>query len=133
MNFYLYDCGMEQEDYLETIYNLDQELGYVRISDIARALELSKPSVTQMMKKLDKEGCVKYKAYCPLQLTAKGRTIGKKVAERHEVLAEFFTILGIPEKTQEQDIHGIEHYLSPMTLAKLKEVNEFLKERGFGK
>lgn len=123
---------MEQEDYLETIYKLEKELGYVRISDIARVLELSKPSVTQMMQKLDADGCVEYKPYCPPKLTAKGKKIGEKIAERHKVLAEFFTILGIPENIQEKDIHGIEHCISPVTLEKLKEVNAFLKQKKFG-
>lgn len=122
---------MEQEDYLETLHDLEKELEYVRISDVAKALNLSKPSVTQMMQRLEKDGCVKYEPYSPLKLTTKGRRIGKKVAERHKVLAEFFTILGIPEKTQEKDIHGIEHCLSSSTLSQLKKASKFLKDKGF--
>ncbi|MBI4235205.1 transcriptional regulator [Candidatus Peregrinibacteria bacterium] len=122
---------MEQEDYLETIYDLHEAKGYIRISDVAMALNLSKPSVTQMMQRLKKEGCVIYAPYQPLQLTEKGRKIGKGVAERHKVLAEFFTILGIPEKTQLKDIHGIEHSLSPVTLKTLKELTQFLKDQKF--
>lgn len=118
---------MEQEDYLETIYNLECTPGHARISDIAKILELSKPSVTQMMQRLDKEGYVIYKPYYPLKLTSKGKQIGKCVAERHKVLAEFFTILGVPKKIQEKDIHGIEHCLSPITLKKLKNLSDKLK------
>lgn len=119
---------MEQEDYLETIYKLNLYQRLVRISDIAKILKLSKPSVTQMMQRLEKEDCVIYKPYLPLQLTSKGKKIGKKIADRHEVLAEFFTLLGIPRKIQEKDIHGIEHSLSPLTLKKLKEVTKLLKK-----
>lgn len=119
---------MEQEDYLETIYKLTTEQGLVRISDIAKILKLSKPSVTQMMQRLEKDKCVIYKPYLPLQLTGKGKKIGKKVAERHKVLAEFLTILNIPENIQEKDIHGIEHSISPITLKKLKELSAFLKK-----
>lgn len=120
---------MEQEDYLEAIYKLNLEQGLVRISDIAKILKLSKPSVTQMMQRLEKDNCVIYKPYLPLQLTDKGKRIGKKVAERHEVLAKFFTLLKIPPKIQEKDIHGIEHNLSPMTLKRLREVTNFLKKK----
>lgn len=120
---------MEQEDYLETIYNLKKELGHVRVSDIAKALSLSKPSVTQMMQRLEKEGYVKYQPYLPLKLTAKGSRIGRSVAEKHEVLAEFLTTLGIPKAVQEKDIHGIEHFLSPITLQKLKKTTKFLKDK----
>ncbi len=122
---------MEQEDYLETIYNLKKEKGFVRISDIATILELSKPSVTQMMQRLEKDGLVEYQPYQPLELTAKGKKIGKDVAERHEVLADFFTVLGIPENIQDKDIHGIEHCLSPTTLKKLKKVTAFLKKKKY--
>lgn len=124
---------MEQEDYLETIYNLKKDLGHIRISDIASTLKLSKPSVTQMMQRLEKEGYVNYKPYLPLKLTAKGSRIGRKVAERHEVLAEFLTTLKIPKAIQEKDIHGIEHFLSPLTLQNLKKVTKFLKEKNFPK
>ncbi len=120
---------MEKEDYLETIYKLGISHDHVRISDLAKALNLRKPSVTQMMQRLEKEGCVNYKPYLPLKLTKKGRNIGKQIAERHKVLAEFFTILGIPKHIQEKDIHGIEHCLSPTTLLKLKKITKKLKEK----
>lgn len=122
---------MEQEDYLETIFDLKNENDHVRISDVAKALGLSKPSVTQMMQRLHKEGCVIYKPYFPLALTNKGQKIGKGIAQRHKALAEFFTILGIPESTQEKDIHGIEHSISPTTLKKLKEVTKFLQKNNY--
>lgn len=122
---------MEQEDYLETIYELETQKGIIRISDIARILSLSKPSVTQMMQRLLKEKYVLYKPYIPLKLTDKGRGVGKKIAERHRVLADFFTLLGVPPKIQEKDIHGIEHFLSPITLSRLKKLNFFLKKKKY--
>ena len=122
---------MKKEDYLETIYELQKKLDFVRISDIALEMKLKKPSVTQMMQRLHEDACVNYKAYNPVRLTKKGENIGKKVAERHRVLAEFFTILGIQKKIQEKDIHGIEHHLSPSTLEKLKKVNKFLITKKF--
>lgn len=122
---------MEKEDYLETIYNLDNLNGLVRISDIAKILDLKKPSVTQMMQRLHKDKSIIYKPYLPIVLTPKGKKIGKNVAERHKVLASFFTLLGITEKIQEKDIHGIEHSLSPSTLKQLKKVTKFLKNSNF--
>jgi Mn-dependent DtxR family transcriptional regulator len=63
-----------------------------------------------------------------MRLTAKGRKAAQYVIERHEALGDFFTTLGISKKIQEHDIHGIEHYLSPVTLTKLRAVTKFLKE-----
>ncbi|MBI2634278.1 MarR family transcriptional regulator [Candidatus Peregrinibacteria bacterium] len=122
---------MEQEDYLETIYKIAQTRDYVRVSDLAKELGLSKPSVTQMIQRLQKEGYIIHKAYEPLKLTKKGKLIGQKVAERHEVLAEFFTLLEIPKRIQEKDIHGIEHHLSPITLKKLRAVTKRLNGKKF--
>ncbi len=122
---------MEQEDYLETIYDLLKEKGDIRISDIAEVLNVSKPSVTQMMQRLEKEECILYEPYARIKLTEKGYKKGKSVAQRHKVLAEFFTILGISKHVQEKDIHGIEHSLSETTLKKLKEVSAFLKKKRF--
>ena len=122
---------MEQEDYLETIYKLGLEQEAVRVSDVAKILQLSKPSVTQMMQRLEKDECVIYKPYLPLKLTSKGTKIEKKVAERHAVLAEFLTLLEIPEKIQEKDIHGIEHSLSPITLERFRKTTKFLKDNKF--
>jgi len=122
---------MEKEDYLETIYELAEKNGHVRISDISETLKISKPSATQMMQRLKKEGCVVYNPYMPIKLTKTGKSIGKGVAERHKVLAEFLTLLKIPEKTQEKDIHGIEHSLSPITLKRLKQATIFLKKHNF--
>ena len=113
---------MEKEDYLETIYKLKQEKGYIRVSDIAEALKITKPSVSQMCRRLEDEGCLICETYKPIQLTKKGQAIGKKIADRHEVLEEFLSFLQIPAKTREKDIHGMEHCLSEITLKKLKEL-----------
>ncbi len=124
---------MEQEDYLETIYNLQTKTKHVRISDVAQILDVSKPSVTQMIQRLHKDGYIIYKPYTPLDLTKKGKKIAIRVASRHSALSEFLTVLGVPQYIQEKDIHGIEHCLSPVTLKRLKEVTQFLKAKKFKK
>ena len=124
---------MEQEDYLETIYELLAKTKHVRISDVAEILHVSKPSVTQMIQKLHKDGYIIYKPYTPLDLTRKGKKIALQVASRHSALTEFFTLLGVPHHIQEKDIHGIEHCLSPVTLKRIKEVTQFLKTKKFKK
>lgn len=122
---------MEQEDYLEVIYHLCSGPDPVRISDIAKSLHLRKPSVTQMMQRLAKTGLIVYRPYFPVKLTVEGRRIGKKIAERHAVLAKFLTMIGVPKGIQKKDIHGLEHFLSPVTLRKLKRVTRVLKMRDF--
>lgn len=117
---------MEKEDYLETIYELQQAKGYVRVSDIAENLKLKKPSVSQMFHRLQEDGYVIYQPYKPIQLTAKGRKIAKKIAKRHQVLEKFLSYLKIPRHIREQDIHGMEHCISDITLEKLEELTNSL-------
>jgi Mn-dependent DtxR family transcriptional regulator len=120
--------GMEREDYLQTIARLDKAFGEARISDIAKVLNVSKPSASQMVERLEKEGSASHERYGALKLTPKGHRAAAHVIERHEALAEFFTTLGISKKIQDHDIHGLEHYLSPITLKKLRAVTKFLKD-----
>lgn len=120
--------GMEREDYLHAIYGLEHKKGHARISDIAKALGVSKPSASQMMHRLEKEGYLLHEPYVQLKLTKKGKSAARSVNERNSVLREFFTVLGIAKKVQEHDIHGIEHYLSPVTLKKLRAVTKFLSD-----
>ena len=122
--------GMEREDYLQTIAGLEKAFVEARVSDIAKALQVSKPSASQMVERLKKEGYLSHQPYAALQLTPKGKRAAATVIERHEALEDFFTTLGISKKIQERDIHGIEHYLSPVTLNKLRALTKFLKEIG---
>jgi Mn-dependent DtxR family transcriptional regulator len=120
--------GMDQEDYLHAIYQLAQDGKEARISGLAEALKVRKPSASQMAERLNKQGYVTYQPYQDIRLTAKGRRIALAIHERHEALAEFFTTIGIPKKVQEHDIHGMEHYLSPPTLKKLRAITKFLRD-----
>ncbi|KMZ41376.1 MULTISPECIES: transcriptional regulator MntR [Bacillales] len=100
------------EDYLERIYNLIEEKGYARVSDIAEALEVHPSSVTKMVQKLDKDKYLVYEKYRGLVLTPKGKKIGKRLVDRHTLLEEFMRIIGLDEEHIYQDVEGIEHHLS---------------------
>ena len=115
------------EDYLERIYELIEQKGYARTIDIAEALDIRQPSVTAMVQKLADAGYLNYEKYRGLTLTAKGRAVAAAVRERHQTLKRFFTLLDLPAATQEHDIEGIEHYLSPATLSSLAKLAEFFE------
>jgi Mn-dependent DtxR family transcriptional regulator len=116
------------EDYLERIQELIQEKGYARMVDIASSLNVRQASVTSMVQKLGDLGYVDYVKYRGLVLTEKGRSVADNVQRRHETLTRFFSLLGLDAATQQEDIEGIEHHLSPETLGALDDLAEFLKE-----
>ncbi|WP_028544123.1 transcriptional regulator MntR [Paenibacillus taiwanensis] len=100
------------EDYLERIYKLIDEKGYARVSDIAEGLEVHPSSVTKMIQKLDKDQYLIYEKYRGLVLTSKGKKIGKRLVDRHELLEQFLSIIGVQEEHIYTDVEGIEHHLS---------------------
>src|SRR3989442_8264894 len=86
------------EDYLEQILDLINTKGYARVVDIAEGLKISQASVTNMVQRLDAEGLLKYEKYRGLVLTTAGETLARNIMHRHQLLTDFFTLLGIDEK-----------------------------------
>ena len=116
------------EDYLERIYELIEGKGYARMVDIARTLRIRQASVTQMVQKLGENGFVRYEKYRGLALTAKGKGVARAVRRRHQVLEEFFKLLGVNGETAQRDLEGIEHHLSTASVGRIEELVRFLRE-----
>ena len=117
------------EDYLEVVYELVQYKGYATTIDISEYLNVSSPSVTYMMQRLNESGHLNYEKYRGIRLTDKGTLVAKGIRERHGLLAEFLKIIGVDEDTANKDAEGIEHYLQPKTLAKLEQFLEDIKKK----
>ncbi len=109
------------EDYLEVVYELVQQKGYATTIDISDYLNVSSPSVTSMMKKLDEKGFLRYEKYRGMRLTEKGIEVAKAIHKKHGILAEFFKMIGVQDDIANEDAEGIEHHLHPETLKKLEE------------
>jgi Mn-dependent DtxR family transcriptional regulator len=117
------------EDYLEVVYELVQYKGYATTIDISEYLNVSSPSVTYMMQRLNDSGHLKYEKYRGIQLTDKGILVAKNIRERHGFLAEFLKIIGVDEDTANKDAEGIEHHLQPITLEKLEDFIRDIKKK----
>ena len=109
------------ENYLETILVLSQRSREVRSIDIANELEFSKPSVSVAMKKLRESGHIEVDSNGFITLTDIGRKVAENIYERHTVLSEMLTALGVDPKTAAKDACRIEHDISSETFEKLKE------------
>src|SRR4030095_8641104 len=75
------------------------------------------------------QGYVNYERYRGLVLTAKGREVACRIQRRHETLARFFSLLGLDPGAQRRDIEGIEHHLSPATVALLADLAAFFEKQ----
>ena len=115
------------EDYLEIISELVELKGYATTLDISRYMNVSAPSVTKMLQRLDESGFLEYEKYHGINLTYKGIQIAEGIRQKHGILLEFFEILGIGYDTANEDIEGIEHHLNPKTIKQLRKFITFLK------
>ncbi|HSD04164.1 MAG TPA: iron dependent repressor, metal binding and dimerization domain protein [Nitrosopumilaceae archaeon] len=115
------------EDYLEVISELVELKGYANTIDISRYMNVSAPSVTKMLRRLDKNGYLEYEKYHGINLTAKGNSIADAIRQKHGILVEFFKILRIDHQIANQDAEGIEHHLNPKTIKQLRKFITYLK------
>ncbi len=115
------------EDYLEIISELVELKGYATTLDISRYMNVSAPSVTKMLQRLDESGYLEYEKYHGINLTTKGAQVAEGIRQKHGILLEFFEILGIGYETANQDAEGIEHHLNPKTIKQLRKFITFLK------
>jgi len=115
------------EDYLEVISELVDMKGYATTLDISRYMNVSAPSVTKMLKKLDADGYLEYEKYYGIDLTEGGQRIADNIKQKHGILLEFFGILGIGKEIANQDAEGIEHHLNPKTIRQIRKFVTFLK------
>jgi len=115
------------EDYLERIYKLIDEKGYARVSDIAEGLEVHPSSVTKMIQKLDKDEYLIYEKYRGLVLTTKGKKVGKRLVDRHQLLEEFLGLIGVQEENIYRDVEGIEHHLSWDSITRIETLVEYFR------
>ena len=108
--------GQSAEDYLERIQDLIQTKGCARAVDIASSLRVRRASVTSLVQKLGALGYLNYEKYRVLVLTQKGRAVAARIKKRHQTLSRFFSLFGLDQAAQRNDIEGIEHHLSAQTV-----------------
>ena len=116
-----------EEDYLEVIAELVELKGYATTLDISRYMNVSPPSVTKMLQKLDEKKYIEYEKYHGINLTNNGRQVADSIRKKHSILLEFFEILNIGQEIANQDTEGLEHHLNPKTIRQLRKYITFLK------
>ena len=109
------------ENYLEAILSLREAHGMVRSIDIANHLHFSKPSVSVAMKKLRESGYIEMDEDGLISLRPAGEEIARRIYERHQLLTQLFTRLGVDPEVAAADACKVEHDLSEETFQKIKE------------
>ena len=103
------------EDYLEEIYRLSLDPGFIRITDVAKRLDVSLPSVNKAVKILSEKGYLNYLPYRNINLTEKGKKTGQFLVYRNQMIQNFLQVIG-SKADKVAEAEAIEHYLSRETI-----------------
>ena len=112
------------EDYLEAILVLQKQKGIVRSVDVARHMDVSKPSVCHAVATLKNGGFLTMDNGFFLHLTDVGREVAEQIYEKHRFFTERLIAAGVDPKTAEADACRIEHVISEASFQRLKESAE---------
>ncbi|MEI6339948.1 MAG: manganese-binding transcriptional regulator MntR [Verrucomicrobiota bacterium] len=112
------------QDYVEAIADLIAAQGEARATDLAKSLGVTHVTVIRTVQRLQREGLVTTQPYRSIFLTESGRRLAAKTKARHERVVVFLEALGVSSATARVDAEGIEHHVSPETMAAFE---KFLK------
>ena len=109
------------EDYLETILVLQQKHGMVRSVDVARHMEVTKPSVCHAVATLRDGGFLTMDKDFFLHLTDLGREIAEQTYEKHRFFTDLLTEAGVDPASAERDACRMEHVISQESFERLRD------------
>lgn len=109
-----------QENYLESIFALEEKSGSAHVLDIAASVGVHKSTVTAALKTLSAKGLVNYAPYGAVTCTPEGRRIAGRVAHSHEVIRDFLQeILLVDPEAAEENACRMEHVMDPDVMDRL--------------
>ncbi|SMB81758.1 iron (metal) dependent repressor, DtxR family [Desulfonispora thiosulfatigenes DSM 11270] len=115
------------EDYIEMIYRICLKEEFVKMGDLAKALNVTPSSANKMVNKLRRMELVKYEKYGVIEITEEGNILGEYFLHRHKTIEEFLFLLGIKNNVLEET-EKVEHSISKETLTKIKLFIDFMKQ-----
>lgn len=118
--------NISKEDYLSTIYKHRDSDGTIKSNQIAERLDISGAAVTDMLKKLSKDGYVDYKKYKGIRLTKIGEEYAMNMVRRHRIWEMFLhQVVGIPWDKVHAEAENLEHSSSDDLIDRLEEMLDF--------
>ena len=109
------------EDYLEAILVLYKKTGMVRSVDVARHLEVSKPSVCHAVATLRDGGFLTMDEDYFLHLTDAGLEVAEQIYEKHRFFTERLIEAGVDPETAERDACRMEYVISQESFERLRD------------
>ncbi|MCH7965346.1 MAG: metal-dependent transcriptional regulator [Bacteroidetes bacterium] len=118
--------NISKEDYLSTIYRHRNNEGGIKATQLAEQLEISNAAVTDMMKKLSRDGLVNYARYKGIKLTEHGESYARNMIRRHRIWELFLQrIVGMPWDKVHDEAEQLEHSSSDELINRLEEILDY--------
>jgi DtxR family Mn-dependent transcriptional regulator len=118
---------VSEEDYLKAIYEITKTKKIARTREIARKMNVSDASASEMIVKLRKKGFVIHRPHKGLMLTEKGKTKAKEIVKRHEVIERFLSDVLKIRKDVHEEAERLEHVISKASLRKMNSLSTICK------
>ena len=109
-----------RDDYLETILLIKQSKGYCRAINIANELNVTKPSVSVELGKLQEMGLITVDEEKMIHFTEEGQALAELTYAKHCYFREMLLSVGVDEETAEREACAMEHALSGDSFYKIK-------------
>jgi DtxR family Mn-dependent transcriptional regulator len=101
------------EDYLRTIYALEDEIQPVIAARVADEMGVSASTMVSTLRRLQREGYIKVERRKEIRLTSEGRKVAEQILRRHFLIERFLTdLLGLDWVKAHQEAHRLEHAVS---------------------
>lgn len=118
--------NISQEDYLTAIFRNLDDTGEIKPNLLAEKLEISNAAVTDMLKKLSRDGLIDYKKYKGIKLTTEGESYAKNMLRRHRIWEVFLhDTLGMGWDKVHDEAEKLEHSSSDTLINLLEEFLNF--------
>ena len=109
-----------EEEYLQTIFWLDEAGLPMTAANVARAMQLSPPTVHEMIRRLERDGYITRGDDKLIEFTDNGREHAEGIVRRHRLIERFLTdVLGIPWDEVHEEAERLEHAMSPVLEARM--------------
>jgi DtxR family Mn-dependent transcriptional regulator len=108
------DATVAEEEYLQTLFWLHEAGLPMTGANLARAMQLSAPTVHEMIGRLERDGYVTRDADRAILFTDRGRGDAEEIVSRHRLIERFLTdVVGVPWDDVHEEAERLEHAMSP--------------------
>jgi DtxR family transcriptional regulator, iron-dependent repressor len=103
-----------EEEYLQTLFWLYEAGLPMTAANLARAMQLSAPTVHEMVRRLERDGYITRAEDKAISFTPDGQREAEEVVSRHRLIERFLTdVVGVPWDDVHEEAEKLEHAMSP--------------------